>query len=235
MLRKGDSLYRGGKTLESLIERFAQISSNGSGSGSGNGIGSGYGNGYGSGYGNGYGNGYGSGNGNGDGCGYGSGYNRSSGIKAINGQAVYTIDYIPTIITAVFGNIAKGYIVESNLYLRPCYIAKGNDCFAHGETIRKAQQALENKIYAGMDSEEVIEKFKEQFELGKEYPAKEFYHWHYRLTGSCEMGRKSFAESHGIDIEHDVMTVERFIELTKDSFGGSIIRQLDNAYKEQQI
>lgn len=206
--------------MESLIEKFVQISSNGDGYGDGNGYGNGYGSGDGYGYGNGYGDGSGDGNGNG------------KRIKAINGQQVYMIDDIPTIITAVFGNIAKGYIVENNLYLRPCYIVKGNDCFAHGETIRKAQEALEDKIYAGMDSEEVIEKFKEQFELGKEYPAKEFYHWHYRLTGSCEMGRKSFAESHGIDIEHDVMTVERFIELTKDSFGGSIIRQLDNAYKE---
>ena len=181
----------------------------------GRGIGSGSGNGYGSGdsYGNGYGSGYGS----------GDGY----GIKRINNQPVYMVDDIPTIITHIKGNLAKGYILEFNVYLRPCYIIKHGRYFAHGKTIRKAREAMEEKIYANMDTEEAIERFSAAFgEADKLYKAKEFYVWHNRLTGSCEMGRKSFAVTHGIDIDNDYMTVQEFIELTKDSFGGQVIRKL---------
>lgn len=52
------------------------------------------------------------------------------------------------------------------------------------------------------------------------------------LTGSCEMGRQSFARDHEIDIEHDMMTPEEFIDLTKDAYGGSIIRKLKEAMEE---
>ena len=68
--------------------------------------------------------------------------------------------------------------------------------------------------------------FTERFKLDKTYPAKEFYIWHNKLTGSCEMGRKAFVKDHGIDIENDSMTVAEFIHLTKDSYGGSIIKKL---------
>lgn len=228
---------------------------NGNGHGCDDGSGKGYGNGfkhckygYGNGYGKDYGNGYnvGGGNGNGNGYGYGStsgagsgdgsGYDLSlsyygcGGIKSINGMKTYFIDGVLTAIASVFGNIAKGYIIEFDMYLRPCYIAKHGEHFAHGETIRAAQAALEYKVLADMDTEEIITKFKERFEFGIEYPVKDFYQWHYRLTGSCEMGRKSFAKSHGIDIENDTMTVERFIELTKDSYGGNVIKELAAVY-----
>ena len=94
---------------------------------------------------------------------------------------------------------------------------------------------MEEKIYANMDTEEAIERFSAAFgEADKLYKAKEFYVWHNRLTGSCEMGRKSFAVTHGIDIDNDYMTVREFIELTKDSFGGQIIRRLAEVYDRKK-
>ena len=45
------------------------------------------------------------------------------------------------------------------------------------------------------------------------------------------MGRKAFAKDHDIDIENDVMTVAEFINLTKNSFGGSVIKQLAEELK----
>ena len=52
-----------------------------------------------------------------------------------------------------------------------------------------------------------------------------------KLTGSCEMGRREFAKSHGYSLtEEELLTVEEFIELTKGSYGGSIIRKLREAY-----
>ncbi len=207
----------------------------GYGDGNGNGYGYGYGNGYGYGYGNGSGDGFGNGNGNGYGYGYGYGYGNGNGygdgIKQLNNNIVHSIDGLNTIIKHIKGNVAKGCILNSDFTLTDCYIVKGNNYFAHGKTLREAQQALEDKIFEDMDVEEKIQLFVKQYEFDKEYPAKEFYEWHHKLTGSCELGRKTFAREHGIDIDNDVMTVKEFIELTENSYGGSIIRELKDKYE----
>ena len=138
----------------------------GSGYGSGLGNGSGYGGGYGNdcGRGDGYGNGDGSGNGDGrgDGSGYGYGYGDGtgrgdgSGIKNINGYNVYEVDRVPTIFTHIHGNVARGYMLERNVILKPCYIVKGNGYFAHGETLQEAQSALEERIIYNIEEEEEV-------------------------------------------------------------------------------
>ena len=181
--------------------------------GSGSGDGSGYG------YGSGDGSGYGYGSGSGSGYGY--------GVKNFNGQAVYQIDGIATIIKQIRNNIAKGFILNSDLTLEPCYIVKGHNKFAHGETLKQAMEDLENKIFEDVDADEAIEMFLKEFsDLDKKYPAKSFYIWHNRLTGSCEMGRNSFVRNGGYDLESDTFTVKEFIEITKNAFGGDVIRQL---------
>ena len=218
----------------------------GEGEGSGCGCGKGYGEGsvFGKGYGDGSGSGYGCGIGEGDGCGIGegdgSGYGcgigegDGSGIKRFNGSDVHLIDNVQTIITHVFKNIAKGFILNSDLTLTDCYIAKGNNLFAHGETVEKAMEALQEKIFSNIDIDTAIEMFLDEFETDKKYPAKEFYVWHNRLTGSCEMGRKQFIKERGYNLETDSFTVSEFIEITKNSFGSEIIKQLEQALKERQ-
>ena len=196
-----------------------------------------YGYGYGCGNGDSYGNGCGYGNGNGYGKGNGNGYGYGNGnytnIKSINGMPIFKIDNVPTAITQIRDNIAKGYIVERNTDLKPCYVIKHENLFAHGETLKQARQALEEKIFANMNTDEVISEFIKTFpKINKKYDVLDFYTWHNRLTGSCEMGRKSFAKQHNIDIENDKMTVKEFIEITKDSFGGNIIQELEKEYKE---
>jgi len=117
--------------------------------------------------------------------------------------------------------------------LTPCYIAKGHNLFAHGETAKKAEEALREKVFANMDSEQAIEMFLEDFVPGKKYPAKDFYIWHNRLTGSCEFGRNKFVEEHGIDIDNGMYTVEEFIQITKNDFGGEIIEQLSERIRDE--
>ena len=226
------------------IEKFLAVgkgygsgTSNGNGYGKGYGSGSGKGYGYGSGNGNGYGNGsgkgYGSGSGKGYGCGFGNGngYGNGNGIKNINGHNVYNVDDTATILTHIRGNVAKGYILERNVILKPCFIVKGNGYFAHGETLKEAQNALQEKIIYEMDVEGKIKLFKDKFpDVNKKYPVKDFYQWHHILTGSCEMGRKSFAKNHNIDIDNDVMTVKEFIKLTENAYCGDVIIELKGAY-----
>lgn len=200
--------------------------SSGDGSGYGYGSGSGYSSCYSDGYSNGYGNGSGSGNGNGDGSGYSD---SSSGIKMINGNTVYMIDGVPTLIDHVHGNIARGRVLLSDLTLSPCYIVKSGNLFAHGETLREAMQALNEKLFEDMPVDERIKAFLKEFPGDGKYPVKAFFDWHNRLTGSCEMGRKAFARDHGIDIENGEMTVDEFIRLTKNAYGGEVIRELEKA------
>lgn len=198
----------------------------GSGSGSGPGSGSGFGSGDGSGDGDGRGYGYGSGGG----LGYGDGY--GADIKFFCGSPVYLIDSIPTIITAVFGSYAKGYILEPCLTITPCYIAKKESHFAHGETLSEAVAAVTEKAFDDMPEEERIAEFWKCHQKGVKYPAKDFYEWHHKLTGSCEMGRNTFAEEHGINLDSDMFTVEEFVELCRKSYGGEIIRKLEDGENE---
>jgi hypothetical protein len=215
-----------GKVMEDRIKQFLSI-----GSGSGSGDGSGYGSGSGYGDGDGYGYGSGSGSGYGDGSGYGSGYGYGDGcgdgIKSINGNSIYVVDNIPTIITNVKGNIAKGFILQSDLSLTPCFIAKENNQFSHGNTLHEAFESLREKLYDDSTEEERILKFKEHFsDFSKKYSAKDLFIWHHVLTGSCKAGREAFCKDKGIDVDNDRFTVYEFIELTKNSYGGEIIRKL---------
>ena len=219
---------------------------NGSGSGYDNDSGSGYGNGrgYGCGRGDGSGSGYGNGSGYGSGCDYsygngsglydgeGRGYSNGSGggIKKINGYIVYKVDDLYTIFTSIHGNIAKGFIIEKNTKLIPCYIVKENNKFAHGETLHDAFASLQEKLYDGSTEEERIKAFKTKFpEYDTKYDNRDLFTYHHILTGSCRMGRESFIKSRGISLNGKT-TVREFVELTKGAYGGNIIIKLAQEY-----
>lgn len=199
----------------------------GGGNGRGSGSGDGYGYGYGSGRGYGRGYDYGNGNGNGSGYGYGRG---CGGVKEINGHAVYVIDNTRTIITSIHGNVAQGFILEHNTKLVPCYIAKDNNHFAHGKTLREAFSSLQEKLYDDSTEEERIRAFKRKFpSYDTKYSNQDLFVYHHVLTGSCRMGRESFANSRGISLS-DKTTIRDFVQLTKDAYGSDIIKKLPKAY-----
>ena len=56
-----------------------------------------------------------------------------------------------------------------------------------------------------------------------------FYDWHNILTGSCRMGRDQFVKEHGLDMDAEY-TVEYFIKITRNAYGGDVIRQLEERY-----
>ena len=234
--------------MEDVIKQFLAVSysyGDGSGSGSGDGsgdgsgsgsgcdgygYGSGYGDGYGygSGYGDGYGYGDGSGYGSGDGYGDGDGY--GSGVKEVNGDTVYIVDDVPTIIKSVRDNIAQGFILQHDLTLTPCYVVKEQNRFAHGETLHDALSALQEKLYDDSTEEERIEAFRKKFpKYDTPYPNRDLFAYHRVLTGSCRMGRESFCKDRGIDLDGST-TVREFVELTKDSYGGDVICKLPEVY-----
>ena len=214
----------------------------GDGFGAGSGLGVDYGYGRGSGVGKGRGNGMSysidyiddADNNNYNGYGYsdGSGIGRGSdsGVKDINGNIVYNIDDIPTIITSVRNNIAKGFIVKNDLQLAPCYIVKENNQFAHGDTLKDAFMSLQEKLYDYRTEEERIEAFKKKFpEYDVKYNNRDLFVYHHVLTGSCRMGREAFMSNKGLSLDGKT-SVREFVKLTQDAYGGDIIKKLPEAY-----
>ena len=178
------------------------------------------------------------------GCGFGSaGYGRSDGsgddsagceyggIKALNGNIVDYIDYVPSIITQVHGNFAKGYIVKADLTLESCFIAKVGNSFAHGKTLKNAVADAKAKEAKRLPIEKRIEKFREVFgSLDSEHTGKEFYEWHHILTGSCRIGRDEFCKTHNIDLAQKY-SVRYFLQITKEAYGASVIKMIKEAYE----
>ena len=244
--------------LDEKIKKFFAVdvgNGSGDGSGSGNfyGKGSGcglYGNDDGDGDGSGFGTCYGSDSGRGYGsncstfgtyddgndCGSGSVYCTGSGkgygygIKEINGKEIYMVDDIPTIFKSIRNNIAKGFIVKSDLQFEPCYIVKENNQFAHGDTLKDAFMSLQEKLYDYSTEEERIESFKKLFpEYDVKYNNRDLFVYHHVLTGSCRMGREAFMSNKGLSLDGKT-SVREFVKLTQDAYGGDIIKKLPEAY-----
>jgi hypothetical protein len=165
------------------------------------------------------------------GNGYGDGSGSGDGIKSINSQIVHNIDGIRTIISSIRDNIAKGYMLQSDLTLTPCYVVKEGDKFAHGNTLHEAFSALQEKMYDDSTEKERLNKFVENFpDYGKPYAASDLFVWHHILTGSCKAGREAFCKDRGIDVENGKFTIAEFVKLTRDSYGGDIISRLPDMY-----
>jgi len=147
---------------------------------------------------------------------------------------VYIIDGLQTLIHNVRGNVAKGAHLASDLSVHPCFIVKQDGYFAHGDTLSEAMSALRDKMFEDMSEEDRIAAFIAAHELGKPYPCRDLYDWHHRLTGSCDMGRREFARERGINVETETRTVEEFIELTRNAYGGEVIRHLEARYAENR-
>ncbi len=76
-----------------------------------------------------------------------------------------------------------------------------------------------------MTEEERIAEFWKHHNRTDRYSGEDFFDWHHKLTGSCEMGRNAFVQSHHLNLE-DTYTVQEFVDICKNNYGGSTIRKL---------
>ena len=164
--------------------------------------------------------------------GYGSGYGDGSGVKTIDGREVYEIDCTPTVIYSVHRvrgiYYAKGAILSDDLTLRPCFIARVGDSFAHGDTLRDAVRDAHEKWMDDQPLEDKLDEFvKAHPDPDKEYG--DLFDWHHTLTGSCEAGRREWCRAHGYE-PTDSITIRTFIEQTRNDYGGEAIRELAQRY-----
>ena len=141
------------------------------------------------------------------------------------------VDRLPTVIQRIHGNYAKGYVINSQFQKFPCFIAKRERFFAHGDTLREAYEALQDKMIQAMSREDIIAEFCKNFDAVSSYSGSVFFEWHHRLTGSCLMGREKFVEDNNISLEK-LYTVKQFIDLTENDYGGDIIKELKQHYIE---
>ena len=152
------------------------------------------------------------------------------GVKVINGYEVHRIDDIPTILTSIRGDVAQGFIVQSDLQLKPCYIVKENNKFAHGETLHDAFSSLQEKLFDDSSEEERLDAFKKKFpEYDVKYDNRDLFKYHHILTGSCRMGRELFVSNMGLSLDGKT-SVREFVKLTKNAYGGDIIQKLPGIY-----
>lgn len=178
--------------------------------------------------GSGFGNGYGYGDGSCDGSGYGDGH--GVGPDTFCRERMCLVDGIRAIISNVHGNIAVGKILYNDFSTEKTYIVKHDRLFAHGKTLHEARDALLEKMLDDMPEQKRIKKFIDAHSIEGEYLNIDFFRWHHRLTGSCEQGRKAFVQDHEIDLNGS-MTTKEFLKLTKDSYGGDIIKRVIKAYE----
>ena len=236
--------------MEEKIKRFLSGDSSGYGYGYGDGNSSGYGDGYGSGdgsgdgdgsgsgygSGDGDGDGYGSGDGSGDGSGSGSGdgYGDGSGsgygykifIQKYKEKDVYYVDGIPCVFVRVHEEWAEVEIISNDDFTtKKAFLAKFENTLAHGESIKEAMTDAMQKYYSSLDFKAVKKKLLNEFAKKKRLTVKELYSWHGVLTGSCRFGRDEFQRAHNLKDE-DTLSLEEFVKLTGDAFGGDKVRSL---------
>lgn len=215
------------------IRRFLSANS-GCGNGNGNGFGFGSGSGIDCAFGFGFGCGFGdSSDGDGSGSGSGSSDNNgdgsgSGGIKTFRGSQVFLIDGIPTIISSIKGDLACGAILRDDWSLKPCWIAKRGDFFAHGETPHSAFEAAEAKYRQHLPIEDRIKAFVEAHP-DPDAAYGDLFEWHNTLTGSCEFGRREWCKRNGLRPD-DSLTLKDFFRMTKNEYGGEVIRRVEKMY-----
>ena len=86
-------------------------------------------------------------------------------------------------------------------------------------------EALQDKLFYGMTEDERIAAFWKCHNRTDAYSGHDLYDWHHKLTGSCEFGRQQFVSDHGLSLDA-MYTVDEFIKLCENDYGGSIISRL---------
>ncbi len=216
------------------IERFLAVNPNSMDYGFGCGKGAGYGYKNGNGFGvdeskenrqdlrngccgNGDGKGWGNGYEDGNGFGYGEGTNID--IPFINGYPIRFINNLSTLIYQIRGNYAKGAIIDDEFNITPCFIARIDNCFAHGSTLHEADRDAQAKALENSSFEKRIQRFVEKYpDPNKPVPFADLFNWHNILTDSCWRGHKQFVKRHNLDTDAKY-TPRFFIELTQKAYG----------------
>lgn len=160
-------------------------------------------------------------------------------LSEFEGFKVYMVDHIPTCIESVHISMSLSYAIGFTIedYWRRCptVVAKVAGYFAHGDSLREAIQAAQEKLLRNIPIEDRIKQFVELYpDIHQLVPNKKLFDAHHYLTGSCYFGRKQFCKGNGIDLENS-MSIADFIRWTCAEYGDEIIHKLAIAYGREDI
>lgn len=245
--RMGDFVGSGGGNGYGWGIGFCTGSGNGNGTGGSNRDETDIDSGNGDGTGNGSGNGFGIGDGMGDCYGglLGSGYGNGSGngmeddgdllsITRVGDNTIYNINGAPIAIDNIKGNIAKGRILNDDMTFTDCWIVREGNCIEYGKDLHETHKAAQRESAIQLPKEERLKMFVQRFPSPDEMiPIKELYNWHHVLTGACKYWSKEWCKRRGFNLESNrLVSVRQFVNLTKREWGGDIIMELKNYYKD---
>lgn len=181
-----------------------------------------------------------------DGSGYGSGYGSGSGngmendgdllsFARVGNDTIHNINGAPMAIDNIKGNIAKGRILNDDMTFTDCWIVREGNCIEYGKDLHKTYLAAQRESAIQLPKEERLKMFVQRFPSPDEpIPIKELYHWHHVLTGACRIHSKEWCKRHGFNFEDEIycVSIRRFVNLTESEWGGDIIKELKNYYKD---
>lgn len=157
--------------------------------------------------------------------------NKNGEIKTHNGNKVYYINDVPTVIKSINCGIGHGYIIDNNGKSVEKFVAKSYNIFVFGDSFDEVYDKLYEKDRIKEYSEIFINKFVEHFKLNRKYNFSELAFWHRNLTGACIEGIMLFCKDNNINFENDKMTVQEFLNISKNSYGKSIVKNIAKIYK----
>lgn len=100
------------------------------------------------------------------------------------------------------------------------------------QRLKEKYDSIDDK-YKRMSIDDKINAFIEEYDLDEEVNVIELQKWHRILTNSCLVGRLKFMKEHKVN-DRSMVTVRDFIGMTKNDFGGDIIKKLEEAYNERR-
>lgn len=175
------------------------------------------------------------GNGDSHGKGYGHGselfrdfINTIIDIKTYNGQSVYHLDNKLILFDSIkYGTVGKIRIIDNlSLVAEDSWIYRyGNYYYIHKD-LKIAKREAIKAYYHANGIEHAVSDFRKKFNMKDKYKAEDFYEWHAYITQSCEEGREKFTKDNNISFD-DYMTVNEFLDLTRNTIGGDIIKLVE--------
>jgi len=119
-------------------------------------------------------------------------------------------------------------VLRKDLTTRDCWVARHDNLFAHGVTLRGAVEAVNAKWLNNRPLEERVAEFVKAHPALDE-PYGDLFEWHHTLTGSCEFGRLGWCKDHGYR-PTDSVTLRTFFGKTQGYYGGDVIRRVAREY-----
>ena len=154
-----------------------------------------------------------------------------SDILSFNNHPTYMIDDYLVYITHCHAPWVLGEIINNDFTTQSCYMAKVNDKYVVGNSIREVIEGMREKIFENGDNNEDIAR---AFVLAhpdyeKQYDWDEMVTWHSLSHFSCSDGRRDFTKSANMG-SGKTATPRELIKHMKNSVSRDIAEKMERIY-----